>query len=223
MNARIPTIVSWSGGKDCAVALSELQRSETHEVVGLMTTAGSDTDRIAFHNVRRDLVRAQARALALPLHEVPLTAGATNVQYEDVMRAALREIGGAANLTVAYGDLFLDDIRAYREGLATRLGVTPIFPLWGRDTRRLVFQLIAAGFEAIVVSVNLARLDGSLAGRRLDASFLADLPPDADPCGENGEFHTFVTNGPSFSAPVPVRIGAFAERDMHCYRDLELL
>lgn len=202
------------------MALLELQRSDTHEVVGLMTTIGADTDRIAFHNVHRDLVRAQARALGLPLHEMPLPPGASNVQYEEAIKAAISELAGPGGLTVAYGDLFLDDIRTYRERLAMRLGVTPIFPLWGRDTRRLVREMIAKGIGAIVVSVNLARLDGSLAGRRLDRSFLAALPADVDPCGEKGEFHTFVTDCPNFSSTVAVRLGAFAERDMHCYREL---
>lgn len=207
------------------MALLELQRSESHEVVGLMTTIGMETGRIAIHNVHRDLVRAQARSLGLPLHEVPLATGASNAQYEEATRMALSRPAGPnapGCTTVAYGDLFLEDIRTYREALAERLGVTPTFPVWGRDTGKFAQDFLAVGFEAIVVSVNLARLDGSLAGRRLDASFLAELPADVDPCGENGEFHTFVVDGPNFMRPVPVVTGAFVERDLHCYRDLHL-
>lgn len=222
MTSRVPTLVSWSGGKDSAVALSELQRSPEHQVIGLLTTIGSESRRVAFHNVHRDLVRAQARALGLPLHEVSIPAQASNVEYEAAMRSAVGELKGPDGLTIAYGDLFLEDIRNYRVELAARIGVTSIFPVWRRDTRNFVRDFIAAGFDAIVVSIDLARLDGSLAGRRLTEAFLADLPPEVDQCGENGEFHTFVIDGPSFFQPVPVRIGALAERDRHCYCELSL-
>jgi len=222
MSSRIPTLVSWSGGKDSAMALLELGHSAKHEVLGLLTTVGAESGRVAYHNVKLELMRSQAKSLALPLHEVLLPAGASNAEYEAAMRAALAERSEWEGLAIAYGDLFLEDIRAYREAVAARLGVMPIFPVWRRDTHCFVRDFIAAGFEAIVVSVDLSRLDGSLAGRRLDASLLADLPSDVDPCGENGEFHTFVIDGPPFSKPVPVTIGAFAEFDRFGYCELAL-
>lgn len=204
------------------MALLELQRSPAHEVVGLFTTVGSDTHRIPFHNVRIELVRAQAEALGLPLYEVELPARASDVQYEAAIRSALAGLRRVDGLSIAYGDLFLQDIREFREELAARLGVMPVFPVWKRDTRRFVHDFLAAGFDAIVASVDLSRLDGTLAGRRLDTTFLADLPPDLDQCGENGEFHTFVLDGPTFSVPLRISIGAFAERDRHCYREISL-
>lgn len=207
------------------MALLELQRSNEYDVRGLVTTLNRENGQIGFHGINRELVRAQAVALGLPVAEVLLPPAATNAQYECAMRDGLTEQDVAA---IAYGDVFLEDIRAYREALAARMGFRPLFPVWKRDTRQLAAKFIAAGFRAIIVSVDLARLDISFAGREFDASFLADLPPHTDPCGENGEFHTFVYDGPNFTAPVKIaRVGGSECRgyrycEISLYRGLQI-
>ena len=214
--------MSWSGGKDGAVALFELRRGGGHDVRGLVTTIGQDDGRIAYHGVPAALVQAQADALGLPLHLVPLPTAASNVQYEAAMRDALSHqiAAGAGARAIAFGDLFLEDIRRYREALTARIGLEPIFPVWGRDTTRFADAFVDSGFRAIVVSVDLARLDASFAGRPFDAAFVTDLPVGVDPCGENGEFHSFVFDGPGFAAPIAVRAGDRTERAGYCYCDL---
>lgn len=186
----------------------------------LITTVTSDFARISMHGVRRDLLRRQAEAIGLPLVEVEIPAACSNDVYEQRMGQALAQAPLTEAETIAFGDLFLADIRAYREERLRRVGKRAIFPLWGRDTDELAREFVAAGFEAILVCVDPRQLDPSFAGRRLDAELLADLPPHVDPCGENGEFHTFVYAGPIFSAPIGCRAGEIVERDGFVFCDV---
>lgn len=172
------------------------------------------------HGVRRELLLGQARAAGLPLVQVEIPAACSNDVYEQRMGQALAEVPLADVQTVAFGDLFLADIRAYREQQLSRVGKEAVFPLWGRETSALAREFIAAGFEAVLVCVDPRRLDSSFAGRQFDAELLADLPPDVDPCGENGEFHTFVHAGPIFSAPIACQVGETRERDGFVFCDV---
>lgn len=172
------------------------------------------------HGVRRTLLASQARAVGLPLVEVEIPANCSDDIYEQRMGQALREAPLASAQVIAFGDLFLADIRAYRERQLRHLGRQAMFPLWGRDTRALAREFIAAGFEAIIVCVDPRHLDPCFAGRRFDSDLLAELPPHVDPCGENGEFHTFVHAGPVFSAPIPCQIGPIVERDGFVFCDV---
>lgn len=215
-----PVVMSWSGGKDCCLALHELQRSPGHRVTSLLTTITGDPDRISMHGVRIELLDRQASALGLAVDPVLIPANASNEAYEAAMAAALRRHAAEGARTIAFGDLFLPDVRAYRERMLEPLQVTPIFPVWGRDTHTFVERFIAQGFRAVLVCVDLSRLDASFAGRMIDADLLADLPRDVDPCGENGEFHTFVFDGPNFAAPVPFALGDSTIRNGFCFRDL---
>ncbi|HEY1595665.1 MAG TPA: hypothetical protein VGF74_09740, partial [Thermoleophilaceae bacterium] len=196
--------LSWSGGKDSALALRALRSEVGQEPVALLTTVTEDYGRVSMHGVRRELVAAQAAAAGVPLVEVGIPASCSNAVYEERMAAAL----GAPSLvgvgTMAFADLFLADIRAYREEKLGAAGWNVSFPLWGRDTRALAREFIGAGFEAVLVCVDPAQLDPSFVGRAFDSSLLADLPAGVDPCGENGEFHTFVHAGPIFDRPVPI-------------------
>ncbi len=213
-------LMSWSGGKDSCVALDELQRSPNHEVVGLITTVTRDYDRISIHGVRRSLLAQQAEALGLPLHEVFIPAECSNDAYEAAMGEALGGHRDAGCTAVAFGDLFLADIRAYRDALMARNGMAALYPVWGRDTRAFVERFEDAGFRAAISCVDLDRLDASFAGRSIDRALLADLPPEVDPCGENGEFHSFVFDGPCFARPVPIELGETVTRGRFCFRDL---
>lgn len=220
VRAMIPVLMSWSGGKDSAVALHELQRSGHYEVVGLLTTVTRDYDRISIHGVRRELLARQAEALDLPLYEVSIPAEASNATYETAMADALAAHRERECHTVAFGDLFLADIRAYRDALMARNGMTALYPVWGRNTRAFVGDFGDAGFRAVIACVDLDRLDESFAGRSIDRELIADLPPGVDPCGENGEFHSFVTDGPNFARPVAVVLGERVTRGRFCFRDL---
>jgi uncharacterized protein (TIGR00290 family) len=216
----IPVLMSWSGGKDSCVALHELQRSGRYEVAGLMTTVTRDYDRISMHGVRRDLLARQAQSLGLPLHEVFIAAGATNDDYEAAMAEALVEARARGVETVAFGDLYLEDIRAYRDRMMAENAMDALYPVWGRDTRAFIGEFIAAGFKAVVVCVDTDQLDASFAGRTIDADLLSDLPAGVDPCGENGEFHTFVFDGPNFARPVDISVGERVMRGAFCFCDL---
>ena len=213
-------LMSWSGGKDSCVALHELQRSGAHEIAALMTTVTRDYERISMHGVRRELLAQQAAALGLPLHEVFIPKAASNDLYETAMAEGLAVQRGRGVETVAFGDLFLEDIRAYRDRMMAENSMTALYPVWGRDTRAFLEDFVAAGFKAVLVCVDLARLDATFAGRMIDAALLADLPADVDPCGENGEFHTFVFDGPNFARPVGITVGGRVERDGFCFCDL---
>lgn len=190
------------------MALHRLRGRDARAVAGLLTTCVRDPDRVGVHEVGVDLVRLQAASLGLPLVEVFTPAGATNAQYEAALAQGLADSLARGVDTVAFGDLFLADIRAYRDALAARLGVRPLYPVWGEPTAQFAPLVIATGFKAVVCSVDPSRLPLACAGRDYDAAFLADLPPGVDPCGENGEFHTFVHDGPGFARPVPLRRGA---------------
>jgi uncharacterized protein (TIGR00290 family) len=212
---RKPVIVAWSGGKDCTMALREIELGGEYVPVALLTTVTSGYDRISMHGVRRSLLEAQAASLGVPLHEVSISPSADNQEYESKMDAALAALRAAtpAIAGVVFGDLFLEDIRAYRESMLARVALPAIFPLWKRDTRELAAQFTGLGFRAAVVCVDSTALERSFAGREYDASFVADLPRGVDPCGENGEFHTFVYDGPLFANPVAHVRGDVVLRD----------
>jgi uncharacterized protein (TIGR00290 family) len=213
--------LSWSGGKDSALALWTM-REEGVEPAALLTTLTEDYDRVSMHAVRRELLEAQAAAVGAPLVEVLIPAACVNEVYEERMSAALSSPPLAEVSEFAFADLFLADIRAYREERLEAVGRRATFPLWGRETGPLARAFVEAGFEATLVCVDPRRLDRSFAGRAFDAALLLDLPDDVDPCGENGEFHTFVSAGPIFSAPVPIEHGETVERDGFVFHDLLL-
>jgi uncharacterized protein (TIGR00290 family) len=217
-----PVALSWSGGKDSALALWALREELGVEPVALLTTITEDYDRISMHAVRRDLLRAQARATGVELVEIPTPAGCVNATYEERMGAALTSPPLDRVPTIAFGDLFLEDVRAYREERLAGAGRSGLFPLWGRDTAALARRFVDAGFEATLVCVDPSQLDSSFVGRRFDEGLLADLPAGVDPCGENGEFHTFVHAGPVFDAPIPVEPGEVVTRDGFAFQDLRL-
>jgi uncharacterized protein (TIGR00290 family) len=212
--------LSWSGGKDSALALWALREELGVEPIALLTTITEDYDRISMHAVRVELLRAQAEATGLELVEIRIPAGCVNETYEARMATAMTRPPLDRAETVAFGDLFLEDVRAYREERLAAAGRAGLFPLWGRDTGALAREFIAAGFEATLVSVDPSQLDPSFVGRRFDADLLADLPPGVDPCGENGEFHTFVHAGPIFRERVEVEPGAVVTRDGFAFQDL---
>ena len=210
-----PVLVAWSGGKDSALALREIVGDARYRVAALLTTVTAEYDRISMHGVRRSLLHRQAESLGLPLEEVVISPGATNDDYETNMGGALAtlrtRISGLD--TVVFGDLFLADIRAYRERMLARLGLRGLFPLWLRDTRSLAHEFVRLGYRAVLVCVDATQLAGEFAGREFDADLLRDLPPDVDPCGENGEFHTFVYAGPGLREPVSDERGPLVVRD----------
>jgi len=210
----------WSGGKDSAMALHALLQQQEFRIVALLTTVTEGYERISMHGVRRELLLQQADSIGLPLHEVRIPPQCVNIIYEARMEEALREHYDRGVRTVAFGDIFLEDLRAYREKNLARIGMTAIFPLWKQDTRELVRRLRTQRFRAIAVCVDTKVLAPGFAGRKLDESFFRDLPPAADPCGENGEFHTFVFDGPIFRRPVPFRIGEIVNRDGFVFCDL---
>jgi uncharacterized protein (TIGR00290 family) len=219
----VPTVeiaLSWSGGKDSALALRALRTAPGLDVGALITTVNTDYQRISMHGVRRELLVAQAGAAGLPLVEIEIPAGCSNELYEQRMGQALARSPLREAPAVAFGDLFLSDIRAYREERLGRVGKEAVFPLWGRDTKLLAHEFIEDGFEALLVCVDPARLDASFAGRAFDRDLLDELPADVDPCGENGEFHTFVHSGPIFSQPISCTRGEVAEREGFVFCDL---
>ena len=208
-------VLSWSGGKDSALALDALSRNPGVEVVGLLTSVTRSYDRISVHGVRRSMLEAQVERLGLPLFEISLDPNCTNDAYEAAFHAALHEIKWDFPRVahIAFGDLFLEDVRAYRERLLEGSGFEPMFPIWGLDTSNLARRFIADGFSARLVCVDTTQLDAAFAGRLFDERLLADLPVTADPCGERGEFHTFVSDGPPFATPIPYRVGETILRD----------
>jgi uncharacterized protein (TIGR00290 family) len=213
--------LSWSGGKDSSLALWAM-RAEGVEPTALLTTLTEDYDRISMHAVRRELLHAQAAAVGVPLVEVLIPAACANEVYEERMAAALESPALAGVEEFAFADLFLTDIRAYREERLAAVGRRASFPIWGRETGALAETFIDAGFEATLVCVDPRQIDASFCGRAFDADLLRDLPDGADPCGENGEFHTFVSAGPIFSAPLPIEHGETVERDGFVFHDLLL-
>ncbi len=201
------TLLSWSSGKDSAWALHTLQANPSIEVAGLLTTLNESAERVAMHGVRRELLRAQGRAAGLPVIEIDLPEGCTDEQYQERMGTALQRAKADGVEAIAYGDLFLEDVRDYRIKLMQGTDLEPLFPIWGQPTRDLSRRMTTAGLSAILSCVDPAQLDPSFVGRTYDAALLADLPEGVDPCGENGEFHTFVTAGPMFTDAIEVATG----------------
>lgn len=213
-------LVSWSSGKDSAWTLHVLRSQPEYEVVGLVTTINTAADRVAMHAVPVPLLEAQAAAAGLPLWKVPLPYPCSNQQYETAMAAVIARARQDDVDTFAFGDLFLQDIRAYRERQLAGSGVRPLFPIWGQPTDRLARAMVANGLRAILTCVDPKQLSADFAGHVFDAELLAALPPHVDPCGENGEFHTFVYAGPMFKSAIAVRPGAVLRRDGFVFADL---
>jgi uncharacterized protein (TIGR00290 family) len=212
---KTPVVLSWSGGKDSSLALAALRSHPRYETVALLTSITAGYNRVSIHGVRRDLVEAQAAATGLPLFEVTLEAQSSNDAYEAAFVVGLRRVCATHPdiRHVAFGDLYLADVRAYRERLVRAAGFEALFPLWGRDTRALAGEFVAAGYQAMLTCVDTQQLAASFAGRAFDAALLADLPVGVDPCGEGGEFHTFVSAGPIFRDPIPIAPGERVLRD----------
>lgn len=220
---KTPVIMSWSGGKDSAVALHALRQSGRHEIVALLTSVSEEYRRISHHGVREVLLERQAEAIGIPLEKVYLPSGnshpCTNDIYEQIMGEVMAKFHGRGVQTVAFGDLFLEDLRAWREANLAKAGMRGLFPIWKRDTKQLAREVIAMGFKAYLSCVE-GKVGPGFAGRAYDAELLRDLPPGIDPCGEYGEFHSFVYAGPIFNRPLDVRVGEIVERDTRYYADL---
>jgi uncharacterized protein (TIGR00290 family) len=210
----------WSGGKDSAMALHALQSVQSHRVTALLTTVTEQFDRISMHGVRRVLLERQAESIGLPLHAVLIPPQCVNVIYEERMNEALSTHLARGVQRVAFGDIFLEDLRAYRERNLAQIGMEALFPIWKRDSRELARDFVRLGFQAITVCVDPRVLDPSFAGRVLNETFFADLPPGVDPCGENGEFHTFVFDGPVFQKPIQFVTAEKVLRDGFYFCDL---
>ncbi|WP_243304187.1 hypothetical protein [Geothrix oryzisoli] len=217
---RPKALLSWSSGKDAAWALHVLRQASEVEVVGLLTTTNAAFDRVAMHGVRASLLEAQAEATGLPLWKVPLPWPCPNEAYEALMAEACARAVAEGIGAMAFGDLFLEDVRDYRIQKLAGTGLRPLFPIWNSDTAALAQAMVAAGLKATLTCVDPRALDPSFAGRAFDAQLLADLPAPVDPCGERGEFHTFAWDGPMFRHPVPVRRGEVVERDGFVFADL---
>ena len=213
-------LLSWSSGKDRAWSLHVLRQRREYEVAGLLTTFNGEADRVAMHAVRRELVERQALAAGLPLWNVPLPWPCSNEQYETLMTETCAKAVAAGIEGIAFGDLFLEDVRAYREKQMRDTGLQPIFPLWGQPTRELAKLMIASGMRAKLTCVDTEKLDASFVGREFDENLLAALPDGVDPCGENGEFHSFVYAGPMLNVDIQVAVGESVTRDQFVFADL---
>ena len=212
--------MSWSSGKDSALALHEVRSAGEVDVIGLVTTVNSTADRVAMHAVRRVLLEAQADALGLPLYVVELPWQCPNELYEQRMSAAVEVARQSGVKCIVFGDLFLEDVRAYRLAMLDGTGITPLFPLWGRATNALAHEMLVQGVRAVITCVDPSQAPRSIAGRWYDADLLSELSAEIDPCGENGEFHTFVVDGPGFAHPLDVAVGEVVERDGIVFADL---
>jgi len=210
-------LVSWSGGKDSTLALNEIVKNGTYRVAALVTTVTADYDRISMHGVRRALLEQQAASLGLPLEKVFIPSNASNAVYEQNFESVLAKYAGQGVQKVVFGDLFLEDLRKYREERLASVGMSGVFPIWMRGTKELAKSLISLGFKAITTCVDTNVLDKDFVGRLVDEKFLADLPASVDPCGENGEYHSFVHDGPIFSEAVRFTIGEKVLRDERFY------
>ncbi|HEV7225623.1 MAG TPA: hypothetical protein VGN42_23155 [Pirellulales bacterium] len=217
--------LAWSSGKDSAWALHVLRQQAEVEVVGLLTTFNEAFDRVAMHAVRRELVEAQAATAGLPLHRVTIPWPCSNDVYEERMRAAIAAARELGVTHLAFGDLFLEDVREYRIRLLAGSGVEPLFPLWcsPAETPALARRMLDAGLETVLTCVDPKQLERRFVGRRLDAALLAELPAEVDPCGERGEFHTFCYRGPMFSRALPIQVGESVLRDGFCFADVSLV
>ena len=215
-------LLAWSGGKDSTLALERLLADASVRVAGLVTTVTTGYDRIAIHGVRRSILRRQVERLGIQLIEAEIPPGADNATYEAAFADALARAGGGRMDEIAFGDLFLADVRAYREAMLARLGWRGLFPLWGEDTARLAHHFIDRGYRAILSCVDTTQLDGAFCGRDFDEALLSDLPAGVDPCGENGEFHTCVHAGPVFGEPIAIQRGERVLRD-HRFQYVDLI
>ncbi|MFZ0699729.1 MAG: diphthine--ammonia ligase [Thermoplasmata archaeon] len=214
-------VVSWSSGKDSAYSLHRARRAAELEIVGLLTTITETFARVSMHGVRQELLARQTEAAGLPLYPVSIPFPCPNAIYEERMRQMIARLRADGVSRIVFGDLYLEEIRSYREDRLRGSGIRPVFPLWGRATRDLAHEMIASGMRATIVAVDPRKLSGGFAGRSFDEDLLRELPAGIDPCGENGEFHTFVTDGPMFRHPIAVRAGAVVERDGYVFADLE--
>jgi len=220
---RTPVVMSWSGGKDSVMALHELLKSPEHEIVALMTTVSEEYRRISHHGVREALLEEQAQAIGITLDKVYLpsgeSGGCTNDVYEAIMSRVMADYKARGVRTVGFGDLFLEDLRAWGEANLAKVGMRGIFPIWKRDTTAMARQVIALGYKAYLSCVE-ANVGPGFVGRLYDGALLGELPLGVDPCGENGEFHSFVFDGPIFTRPVGVKVGELVTRDGRFYADL---
>jgi uncharacterized protein (TIGR00290 family) len=219
---RPKAILSWSSGKDSAMALYRTRALKQTEVVCLLTTLTDQFRRVSMHGVREELLDKQAESLGIPLEKVLIPYPCPNAVYEEKMRNTLSLWKDRGVTQVIFGDLFLEDIRRYREANLSQLDLTPVFPVWGRDTASLAREMLGVGFRAVLTCVDPRKLDGTFAGRQFDSSLLKDIPQTVDPCGENGEFHTFVYDGPNFRKSIPVEIGQSVFRDGFQFADVLL-
>jgi uncharacterized protein (TIGR00290 family) len=219
-SARPKAWVSWSSGKDSAWALHVVQKSGAFDVAALLTTVNRTHERVAMHAVRQSLLEAQAAAAGLPLVAVPIPSPCSNEEYERAMAEAMDRALAEGVTHMIFGDLFLEDVRRYREEKLAPCGIAPVFPLWGIPTRQLAEEMIAGGLRSYLTCVDPRKLDKSFAGREWNSQLLAELPATVDPCGECGEFHTFACAGPMFRAPISVRAGEVVERDGFVFADL---
>ncbi len=215
-------LLSWSSGKDCAWTLHTLRQQPDVEIVGLLTTFNESNNRVAMHGVRMELVQKQAEAAGIPLWSVPLPFPCSNEEYEARMRVVIERARNEGVTQVAFGDLFLEDIRAYRENMMAGTGIQPVFPIWCMrdETKALAQEMLINKLRAVLTTVDPKRLDPSFSGRMYSAGLLGDLPEGVDPCGENGEFHTFCFDAPIFAHPIPVQVGETITRDGYVYSDL---
>lgn len=212
--------LSWSSGKDSAWALHVLRRRAEYEVAGLLTTINAAASRVAMHAVRETLLERQAEAVGLPLIKVRILSPCPNEAYEAAMAGAMARAKREKIAAVAFGDLFLEDVRRYREEKLSTTGITPVFPIWGLETKALAREMVTSGLRAHITCVDPKQLDATFAGRTFDDSFLDDLPDGVDPCGEKGEFHSFAWAGPMFAKPIPVTPGEIVTRDGFVFADL---
>ncbi|MGC1093042.1 MAG: ATP-binding protein [Pseudolabrys sp.] len=218
--ARAKALIAWSSGKDSAWALREARRAGDFEIIGGLTTVTDTFGRVSMHGVREELLRAQLDAAGLPAIVLHIPFPCSNEIYEQKMAAAMDEARASGVTHMIFGDIFLEDVRAYRERHLAGTGITPVFPVWGRPTPALAREMINAGLEAHLSTVDLGKLPASFAGRRFDDALLDALPDGTDPCGENGEFHSFVSAGPMLSRKIAVKVGKTVERDGFAYADL---
>jgi len=224
MPDKAKVVFSWSGGKDSALALYELRKDDRYEIVGLLTTVAGEYGRVSHHGVREELLRMQAEAIGLPLDVLYLPSGASGScsfeDYEELMGRTMARYREAGVFVVVHGDVFLEDLREYREAKLAKVGMEALFPIWGRDTTELVRTFIRLGFKAYLSCVDGEKLPATFAGRVIDAGLLSDLPEAVDPCGENGEFHSFVYDGPIFKRPLEIQVGEIVSRDTRHFADL---
>jgi uncharacterized protein (TIGR00290 family) len=221
VTARKRAWMSWSTGKDSTLALHRARSDPSLDVVALLTTLNAEANRVAMHAVRRSLLESQAEALRLPLHVVELPAPCPNPVYENLMSSAISVAAAAGIERVVFGDIFLADVRAYREAMLEETRLAPVFPLWLRPTDALAAEMIRLGIKAVITCVDPKQAPAEIAGRWYDEDLLAELPDGVDPCGENGEFHTFVVDGPGFAHPLDVLVGEIVERDGFVFADVE--